>query len=224
MFEDPEEKVTVGQTLSFTKALFVGTFRHSKESQHEIKKIEKSLYSRAWVFHIIGMLSRTGYPLLGIAVWQQAFDGRTKNEDINQGFIDDYEFIIKTVIISLIPFGIVLDLICYWRRDFARFIFYYELICLIVQGFVPIDRGDFGTFFLLMLLFYLGVVMSTTTRMNILAAVATFIVLEFGPIPIVHQQDWKLAMVLSKLLYLGLTFILLTFLGMMLTYIAQIRG
>lgn len=179
--------MTVRQTLSFTKALFVETFRHSQESCHEIKKIEKSLYSRAWVFHIIGMISRTGYPCLGIAIWQQAFDGRTKNEDINQDFIDDYESIIKTVIISLIPFGIVLDLICYWRRDFARFIFYYELLNLVVNGFVPFDLGDGGTFFLLMLMFYLGVVMSTSTRMNIVAAVVTFVVLEFGPIPIVHQ-------------------------------------
>ena len=146
------------------------------------------------------MFSRTAYPILGIAVWQQAFDGRTKNEDINQDFIDNYESIIKTVIIGLIPFGIVLDLVCYWRRDFARFIFYYELTNLFVQGFVPNDRGDYGTLLLLMLLFYLAIVMATQTRLNIIAALVAFIALEFGPIPIVHKQDWTVTLVLSKLL------------------------
>ena len=138
--------------MSFTKALLVDTFRHSPEIRREMEKQKLSLCNRAWAYHISITFCRIIFPLLGISYWQKAFANRTSNETFNQDFIDAYEPVIKGVIITLIPLGLIIDVVSYWRRGFAESIFYFELLSIFVQGFVPIDRGDAGTLLLLMVM------------------------------------------------------------------------
>ena len=157
--------MTGRQTLSFTKALIVDTFRHNPQTRQEIQKLESSLCYRAWVFHCIISLSRVVYPLLGIAYWQKAFQRRSHNQNFDQDFLDENEDIIKGVIIALIPLGFIIDFVCYWRRDFAKVIFYYEMLSVFVQGFVPINHGDSGDIVLLQLMNCLDVMYSTSFRL-----------------------------------------------------------
>ena len=165
--------MTAKQSLSFTKALLVDTFRPNPQTRQEIKKLESSLCYRAWMFHIIVTLSRVIYPILGISYWQRAFKSRLQNKDVDQDFLDDYEDIIKGVIIALIPVGMIIDVVCYWRRDFGKVIFYYELLSTFVQGFVPINHGDAGVLILLLVLNTSAIFFGTQFRWGTACCVLT---------------------------------------------------
>ena len=39
-----------------------------------MEKIKSILCTRAWLIHIILMFSRVAYPIMGIALWQKAYD------------------------------------------------------------------------------------------------------------------------------------------------------
>ena len=55
-------------------------------------------------------------------------------------------------IIVLIPLGVILDILIWRRRRLAKWLFYYELLSILSQGFVPFNFGDFQLIMLLMLM------------------------------------------------------------------------
>ena len=66
--------------------IFYDTFRKSSY-EREKENLESSLVTKAWITHIIMMVSRIVYPLLGVAYWQKAYRHYEKNENIEKGFV-----------------------------------------------------------------------------------------------------------------------------------------
>ena len=60
---------TVKQTFRFTKALFKDTFRRGGAYRDEMLNVQRSLYTKSWLIHMIMMFSRVAYLILGIAYW-----------------------------------------------------------------------------------------------------------------------------------------------------------
>lgn len=58
---------------------------------------------------------------------------------------------VKTLITVMIVAGILLDVVVWWKRKHANWLIYYELISMLLQGFVPFDIGDFRSITLLFL-------------------------------------------------------------------------
>ena len=77
------------------------------------------------------------------------------------------------MIIALIPLGLIIDVVNYWRRDFAKVIFYVELLNIFVQGFIPIDHGDAGDLTLLLVMNCAAVAYSTSFRLGTTCLVLT---------------------------------------------------
>ena len=102
--------------------------------------------------HVVSMLSRIAYPVLGIAYWQRAYKDRENNPKLNQEFVNDSEFAVKTTILVMIILGLVLDVLIFKYRWMARYLVYYEVLSIFSQGFVPFNFGDFMNIFLLMLM------------------------------------------------------------------------
>ena len=73
-------------------------------------------------------------------------------EELNRDFVEKSEPIVKMVLIALIPIGVLLDVLIWRRRQFANWLLYYELVSILLQGFVPFNFGDFQLIMLLMLL------------------------------------------------------------------------
>ena len=73
-------------------------------------------------------------------------------EELNRDFVEKSEPIIKIVLIALIPIGVLLDVLIWRRRQFANWLLYYELVSILLQGFVPFNFGDFQLIMLQMLM------------------------------------------------------------------------
>lgn len=103
-------------------------YRPRGREKEEMRNLEASLYTKAWLCHCVMMLSRIVYPLLGIAYWQSGFKDRDKNLKLDQEFAAQIEKPLTTVIIAIIPIGVLIDVICWRYRSLAKWIIYYEAI------------------------------------------------------------------------------------------------
>ena len=78
-----ESNVGIRQTVKFTTQLFKDTFNRKGAYSIEIRNVQASLYTKSWMIHCVMMFSRVAYPLLGIAFWQKAYDGKDENPVLN---------------------------------------------------------------------------------------------------------------------------------------------
>ena len=63
---------------------------------------------------------------------------------MRQDFVDETEAYVKFAIITLLPIGILLDVLIWRWRKLANVLLYYELVSsFVLHGFVPYDFGDF---------------------------------------------------------------------------------
>ena len=134
---------SVRVTFTFSAQLFKDTFRRSGlfKEKEEMKIIKNSMMTKAWVTHLILMLSRVVFPVFGIAYWQKAFNERVQNNitELNENFIEKSEDTIKIGIWIMIVLGVLLDIMCWKYRQLSKLILYYELFSILWQGFVPFD-------------------------------------------------------------------------------------
>jgi len=202
----------------------VDTFRKNSEFQNETKNIEANLYTKSWVIHSVMMSSRVVYPLLGISYWQKTYRTRAERENIDQEFIDKTEEYVKALIIVLIPLGVILDLICWRRRNLSWMLFYYELVSTVVQGFVPFDQGDYQGLVLMLLLLSNFIAVASHVAPHMIWSLLTLLFIEFGPLMLVNKQELGVFMVITKLLNGAFGFVILNVLGMQLTYIVRIKS
>ena len=127
---------------------------------------------------------------------------------------------VKTVIIVLIPIGVLLDILVWRRRHFAIWIYYYELLSLLNQHFVPFDYGDFANLMLLMAMLMSFILHSCDLSRNIISCTIVSLVMMFGPNPIIYKEIWSFGMIIGKILNAFFIFTLLTVLSMVVTYVA----
>ena len=69
-------------------------------------------------------LSRVLYPIFGIAHWQRAYKNRHKNPDIDQERVDFLEPYVKGAIIAMVAIGVLLDILVWKKRKYARVLIY----------------------------------------------------------------------------------------------------
>ncbi len=77
---------------------------------------------------------------------------------------------------------------------------------------------------LLFVSFFIFLCYGTSLGLNIVASVVTQLIVDFGPVMVIYNQDLKFALIFSKLINSMWIFVLLTIYGMTLTYIVQIKS
>jgi hypothetical protein len=153
--------------------LFIDTYRGGGEFCEEIEKLKRSFRNKALILHVVTTMSRVLYPLLGISFWQKAFKNRESHQDVNWDFIDEWETYIKATLVGFIILGVLLDIVCWRRRELSSLILYYELVQYIVYGFVPLNHGDAKTFVVLMVTVYTYVAYGVGLGPHLLCTVLT---------------------------------------------------
>ena len=98
------------------------------------------------------MFTRVVYPIFGNAYWQKAYKDYQQDDAINHEWVEQNKNTVQAILISTIPIGILLDVVCYRYRHLSRWLIYYELVVIFLQGFVPFNFGDFKGLIILMLM------------------------------------------------------------------------
>ena len=137
--------------------------------------------TKAWVTHLILMLSRVVFPIFGIAYWQKAFNERVQNNitELNEDFIDKSENAIKIGIWIIIVLGVLLDIICWKYRYLSKLILYYELFSILWQGFVPFDYFSTMNMIYIMLFTQTFIAVAVDMSPNVIACTLSFLILQF---------------------------------------------
>ena len=206
----------MGATFRFTKQVLRDTF-FTSSFQREKEQLETSFVTKAWITHIIMMVSRVVYPLFGIAYWQKAYKNYEKNDVINREFAVASEPYVKLAIVILIVLGVILDIAVWRRRHLGKFIIYYELVSLILQNFLPVNMGDFDGLILMMFVVFTNILTACSPKANMIASTATVLFIEFFCFPLVFNEH---SGAVANLINAFFTFFLLTILSMMTTYLA----
>ena len=171
------------------------------------------------------MALRVIYAIFGVAFWQKGYGDYKENEKFDVEFVANTEKFVKATIITLIPIGILLDILVWRYRRYASLLYIYEMLSLIVHSFVPFDGGDFASVILLGIISFAFLTLSRMNRSDILISVLTMIVIEFLVYPRVLQEEkftaGGIVNIVLNILYLVA---MLTVLSMIVTYIAQIKG
>ena len=84
---------------------------------------------------------RAVFSSVGIDMYQVSFKTSKSNPSLNQDFIKNSEPYLTAILISLIPLGVILDILVWRRPHLARFICFFEIIFLVVMMFCPLDFG-----------------------------------------------------------------------------------
>ena len=111
------------------------------------------------------MLTRVIYPVLGISYWQKGYNTYETIPNIDIEFVKNTETTVKIINYIFIVIGVLLDIVVWRHRKYARIIPYLEIAVLFIQGFVPFNYGDF-----------MGI-LSVMIRMSVFASVCC----ELGP-------------------------------------------
>ena len=137
---DRPAKMSWREALKLGKNLSKDIFR-KKVAYKDIEAVEEALYMKAQLAHVVVMLGRVVYPLMGLAYWQKAYEKLDEREDINLEFVKSSESIVKIAVVTMIVLGVLLDMLVWKAREFAYLILYYEMFGVLIQGFVPYDLG-----------------------------------------------------------------------------------
>ena len=166
-------------------------------------------------------VTRVVYPALGIAMWQRGYENI--NEKVDVIYAENLKLPVTIVAIALIFVGVLLDVLVWRKRKFARYLIYYELLSAIVQGLIPLNFGDFESLTAVMIItntfFYVG----CDPRSNIILCTVTQLFIEFVLFPKMYQQEWAASMIIRKLLYTVITFLFLVCVGVLVVHITQIK-
>ena len=83
---DRPAKMSWREALKLGKNLSKDIFR-KKVAYKDIEAVEEALYMKAQLAHVVVMLGRVVYPVMGIAYWQKAYEKLDEREDINLEFV-----------------------------------------------------------------------------------------------------------------------------------------
>lgn len=184
------------------------------------------LYTRAWLIHIIMSFSKVVYPFLGIAIWQKAYDKDYVKEipDLNVDLANESQSIVKYTLIAFIFIGILLDLVVWKYRNYAYLILYFELCNMCLSTLLPLKFGDVGNMFFLLTFIVAFFLYSCDMGLHIIATTIAFSIFQLCPMPIMYNEEYTIAFVIGKLLNSLFCFGICSVIGMLVTYIAQIRS
>ena len=188
--------------------------------------MKSMLCTRAWLIHTILMFSRVAYPVVGIAFWQKAYNKDNVKEipDLNVDLANDSETGVKYTVIALICIGILLDLVIWKNRKYASLLVYFELCNMCLHAMLPMKFGEVGNLLFLLSFMMTFIFYSCDMGPNIIATTVVFSFFQLCPMAIMYNEEYTIAFVIGKLLNSFFCFGICTIIGMVVTYIAQIRG
>lgn len=179
--------------------------------------MEASLWTKSWLIHCLCMFSRVVYPILGMSYWQLAYEKPNAKVDVE--YAKKLQLPVTICAVTLVVIGVLLDILIWRKRKFARLLIYYELLSISLQSLVPLDLGDFESMTLLMVLTNTFIWVGCYPRANIFACIATLLFVEFVTFPMMYQQEWNLINITRKLLNTFFLTIILVCVGMLVVYI-----
>ena len=103
-------------------------------------------------------------------------------------------------LIGGIPFGVLIFIVVWRKRNLAPLIFYYELIYLIFHGFVPYNYGDVLNWMILYSS-YITYLAFGCGKMGTLIAMLTltFSIQTLVQYPLLYSEDYGFGMIVGKL-------------------------
>ena len=101
--------------------------------------------TKALIYHAFVTSTRVFNAIQGISYWQIAYKEFDEIENINTSFVNESKGKVKTCMATMIVMSIFFDVIIWRRRNFARYIVYFELVFLFIHGFVPFNYGKVTT-------------------------------------------------------------------------------
>lgn len=126
--------------------------------------------------------------------------------------------------IVVIILGVLLDLLSWKYRKFARYIIYYEMIYGMLFSFVPVNLGDLSNPFYVLNIGVSFVLYACQVDVDIVSCTIALTIQLMIQKPLVFNQEFTLGFALGQLFHSVFALFFLMFSGMLVTYIAQIRG
>ena len=143
-----------------------------------------------------------------------------KFDELNRDFVAKSEQVVKTVLIALIPVGAIIDVVAWRRRELAELIYYYDLLVILIHGFIPFEYGDFMNFTLFTVMFQAFISTASYLSRNAICSAFVHAVVLLVAHPIVYNQAWSFGMVFHKIWSVFFSFSSLVMMSMLITYIA----
>ena len=119
---------------------------------------------------------------------------------------------------------IVLDIVIWKYRKYANLIVYCELFHACISAFLPLDFGDMANLTQLMAMLWIVVLHGCSMGHNCIASTLALTFIQLCPHAIVNNENINVPFVIGKLLNSIFLFLICSIIGMVVTYIAQIRG
>ena len=139
---------------------------------------------------------------------------------MNLQLIEMTEPVVKVTTITLIVIGVLLDLLVWRRRNYANWLFNYELLNMLNQGLVPFHYGHFTLAIHTTFLVTIYVLVGCNIRQNIIASTLTLTFVVYVEIPQLQNETWDGTMIGGKFLSILISFFLMTAASMIFTYVA----
>ena len=89
------------------------------------------------------MIARIFLATTGISHWREAFD---KDIDVASELVFGLKFPVTVILIILLVLGVLLNAVCWQRRDITKILIHYELFYNSVLTLVPYDYGNATSF------------------------------------------------------------------------------
>ena len=134
------------------------------------------------------MCTRILYPFLGIAYWQKGYRDLDENQDVDKVFARKIETPLKMIIIAMIVIGVVIDIVAWRCRTFAKWIIYYEAVSLSIQALVPFRFGDFESLITTFTLLFTFVLDACQLGKSTIICTATILLIEIGLMPMLYTR------------------------------------
>ena len=84
---------------------------------------------------IINTLMKSNY-------WQKCYEDLDKRTDLNLPFVYASQPYVLYTMFAFLPIGVILNIIAWRYRNLTKWIFYFELLMLIIEGFAPVRYGQ----------------------------------------------------------------------------------
>ena len=139
---------------------------------------------------------------------------------MNHDFVQKSELPVKIVICALIVLGIIVDVMVWRWRHLAKYIAYYELLFMMVHGFVPLNYGDFKNMVHLMAMTFSWFLYTCDLGSAAISYTIASLIILFLEFPLVYKETWSVSLVGEKIYYVVTLFLVLTLISMLVTYIA----
>jgi hypothetical protein len=74
--------------------------------------------------------------------WQKCYENLDKRTDLNLPFVNASKPFVLYTMFAFLPIGVILNIVAWRYRYLTKWIFYFELLMLIVEGFAPVFYGQ----------------------------------------------------------------------------------